>query len=67
MEKFERRALEGLFLDTSRMIGGDVINGCWTKEIVSAKEAYTCLAEIEIHSGNTRLARNLWLASKIFT
>ncbi|KAL8895058.1 MAG: hypothetical protein Q9207_008315, partial [Kuettlingeria erythrocarpa] len=56
MEEFERRALEGLFPDTSRMIGGDVINGCWTKEIGSAKEAYTRLAEIEMHSGNTRLA-----------
>lgn len=48
MEEFLRRALEGLWPDTSRIIGGDVINGRWTKEIGSAEEAYTRLAELGI-------------------
>lgn len=39
-EKFQRLVLEGNFPDTSDIVGGDIIDDCWTQKIVSVKEAF---------------------------
>ena len=50
-EEFERLRLQGNSPDTSDIKGGDIIRGCWTQKIKSAKEAFIRHGELNGQSG----------------
>ena len=43
---FKRLTLKGEFPDTSQILGGDIIQGCWNDEISSAEEAHQRLMKL---------------------